>query len=297
MRAASQGLRHRKAGISFQNILVCGITPYDAPMLLSQAANVVTPGSSTIRLLEPSSEVTPARASVEAMARVLDSLSRMGVPLLRETIEKPSGENLVEQITGGRHDLVFKAVTGGNGHRTLLPLDLALVRRSPCPVWFVDRAQPRVTRRILAAVDPEADDEGSRALARRVVSLGADLAATVGAELHILHAWIAFGEPLLRSRLSPSELEGYVADARERAERGARAVLGDDHWLTFPRAHTHFRKGELEETLPQLAAGGNFDLVVMGTKGRKSWLDSVIRPHAESILTRTSVSVLVTKVA
>lgn len=289
MKAASKGLRHRKAGISFQNILVCGITPNDAPILLSQAASVVTPGRSTIRLIEPPWE---APAGVEALAQIQDSLSRVGVPLLRETIEKPTGEDLVEQVTGGRHDLVFKAVTAANGRRTLAPVDLALVRRSPCPVWFV--AESRVPRRIVAAVDPEPSDEASRALARRVASLAADLAAVMGAELHLFHAWIAFGEQMLRSRLSPPELDGYVAAARERAEHGAKKVLGDD-WLTFPASHMHFRKGELEETLPQLAAGGDFDLVVIGTRGRHSWLDSVIRPHAESLLSRASASVLVTK--
>jgi nucleotide-binding universal stress UspA family protein len=144
----------------------------------------------------------------------------------------------------------------------------------------------------VAALDPEADENATRVLADRVTETASGLAATLNADLHVLHAWVAFGDRLLRNRMSPADLEEYVGAARARAEHNGRRILAGSG-LYLPPGHVHLRKGELDQVLPQFVGEGEFDLIVMGSKGRKSWLDSIIRPHAESALVHTRVSVLV----
>jgi nucleotide-binding universal stress UspA family protein len=295
MRAASSRQRVRRTGTTFENILVCGIPLYDAPILLRQAASVITPGDAAIRLLESPTASPFLRAGVEPLERVVESLSRMGVLLQRQKAAEGAAEDIVQQAIAGGHDLVVKGVAAEReGQRTLTPVDLTLVRRCPCPVWFVECAAPRAPRRIVAAVDPEADEDGPRALAVRVATLGAGLADTLGAELHVLHAWLAFGEHLLRNRMSAADLAAHVGAARETAERTSKAILGAGG-LELPPVRVHFHKGEFTEVLPQFVADGDFDLIIIGTRGRKGWLDSVIRPHAESALSHTDVSVLVVR--
>jgi nucleotide-binding universal stress UspA family protein len=45
----------------------------------------------------------------------------------------------------------------------------------------------------------------------------------------------------------------------------------------------------------RLLADRAINLVVMGTRGRKGWLDAVVRPHAETVLANTRASALVFK--
>jgi universal stress protein E len=295
MRAASSRPRVRRTGTTFDNILVYGIPLYDAPILLRQAASVIATGDAAIRLLEPPTASPFLRAGVEPLDRVVASLGRMGVPVQREKAGEETAEDIVQQVRAGGHDLVVKGVAADpEGRRTLTPVDLALVRRCPCPVWFVECAAPRAPRRIVTALDPEADRDGPLALAIRVATLGAGLANTLGAELHVLHAWLPFGDQLLRNRVSAADLEAYVGAARVAAERTSEAILAGAG-LELPPVRVHFHKAEFTELLPRFLAEGGFDLIIVGTKGRKGWLDSVIRPHAESALSHVGVSVLVVK--
>jgi nucleotide-binding universal stress UspA family protein len=297
MKAASSHAQFRRECATFENILVWGIPLHDAPILLRQAALVVMPGDATISLLEPSTSSPFVRIGVEPLDQVIDALKRMGVALQRERAGVAAAEDLVRRAINGGHDLVVKAVAAeGEERRTLTEVDLALVRRCPCPVWFVECARPRTPRRIVAAIDPEADDDNATTvLADRVAVTASGLAATLDADLHVLHAWVAFGDHLLRNRMPPADLEEYVEAARARAEHSGGQILAASG-LDLPPGRVHFRKGEVIQVLPQFVSDGDFDLIIIGTKGRQGWLDSIFRPHAEGALVQTRLSVLVVKV-
>jgi universal stress protein E len=257
---------------------VYGIPLHDAPILLRQAARLVMPGDATIRLLEPSTSSPFVRIGVEPLDQVIDTLERMGVPLQRERAGVTAAEDVVRQAKSGGHDLVLKAVAAeGEERRTLTEVDLALVRQCPCPVWFVECAKPRMPRRIVAAIDPEAEENATRPLADRVAATASRLAV---------------GDQLLRHHMSPADLEEYVDAARARAEQAGKEILAGTG-LTLAPGHVHFRKGEFTKVLPQFVSQGDFDLIVMGSKGRKGWLETIIRPQAESALVHTRISVLV----
>jgi universal stress protein E len=279
----------------FENILVCGSPLHDAPILLKQALSIAHSGVG-VRLLElpEAPRPLPARRA-EPLERIVESLSRQGISLRREKAAETSGQAIVEEVLAGHHDLVIKGVARENAdRRTLDGADLALVRRCPCPVWFVECLEIRPPRRILAALDPAVDDDRRRHLAIRVATLAAELASATGAELHVLHAWVAFGDHLLRSRVADEELQAYIRAARECAMRASQETLSAAG-VELSSDSVHFVKGDLDHVLPRLVAGRDIDLLVMGTKGRSGWLESVIRPRAETALCRTRVSVLLTK--
>jgi multicomponent Na+:H+ antiporter subunit G len=284
--------RVRPQGARFERILVYGVPPHDAPILLRQAIPIVTPGKTVIRLLEPSAASQLVRIGVEPLDQIVDSLTRLRVPVRRETADVATVDEIVQLAIRGKHDLVLKAISAERPQRTLTQIDLALVRQCPCPVWFVECAEPRPPRRIVAAIDPEADEAARRVLAHRVAVAAKALAATMNADLHLFHAWVAFGDQLLRNRMSAADLDEYVGAAYARAQQSAAHILEGSE-LDLRPGHVHFRKGEFNQALPGFLEEGDFDLVVMGTRGRTGWLDSIIRPHAESVLVHTRVSVLV----
>lgn len=294
MNVASRRIRAQRPGTTFESILVHGFPQHDAPILLRHAANVATPGTA-IRLLEPSAPSPFLRIGAEPLEHVVDSITRMGVKLLREEEGGAAPDRFVDEQVAGRHDLVVKTLsTDRRRPRALGPLDLHLIRRCPCAVWFVECGRGRTIQRVAAAVDAERDDERSRRLSHTVLGTAAGLAGTLGAELHVLHAWVVFGDRLLRKRMSVAAFEEHVDQVHRRTAMQSRRVLeGSD--VDVQARRVHFRRGELAEVIPPFVDDGEIDLVVLGTRGRSGWLDSIIRPHAESVIAQSPVSVLVVK--
>ncbi len=73
---------------------------------------------------------------------------------------------------------VYQATPGPIG-----PLDSQLVRRCPCPVWFVTQRQSDGEKVVVALVDPEPEEVERHALSVRVVQTAAAVAAGTGGAL------------------------------------------------------------------------------------------------------------------
>jgi universal stress protein E len=248
----------------FGNALVCGRSEQETRALIEHAYPLVEPGGITVQIWPPAGGEKSPDAQLSA-------------------------------ILSAGHDLVLKAVASdeeGPG-ADLDPLDTRLIRQCPCPVWLADPETARPLRRILAAVDPVVEERVGQA--SRVLSLASAMADTTGAELHVLHAWVAYGESLLRPRTSPDELRGYVQAERDDAVARLEKTLATAR-LRVPRERMHLPKGDFQHVLPAVAATQRADLVVMGSRGRRGWLASaLLRPYAELVLRRMRGSVLVVK--
>jgi hypothetical protein len=118
---------------------------------------------------------------------------------------------MVREVLRGGHDLLMKEAEP-NENVPFGSTDMHLLRTCPCPLWLVKPGQgDRPFSQILAPVDPapppdEADllhikaDLAPKdvALDTKILDLAGSLANNEGAELHVLHAWSAPGEGLLR---------------------------------------------------------------------------------------------------
>lgn len=183
--------------------------------------------------------------------------------------------------------------------------DMHLLRKCPCPVWLTKPGGSANYGTILASVD--LDIEGAppevAELNRRILALGASLAVSDFAALHVLHVWDAPGEGMIRSWSEDPDLAAlrYVQGERQRRELGMerlRRNLGEalgDEAFAYLSPHFHLIQGAPPEAIPSMAARLQADLVVMGTVGRTGISGLIIGNTAEAVLEQLQCAVLAVK--
>jgi nucleotide-binding universal stress UspA family protein len=212
-------------------------------------------------------------------------------------------------VLRGAHDLVIKAAENpGWLGRLLGSDDMHLLRKCPCPVWLVRREAPTPYRRVVAAIDLDdrsPEEVATRhALNREILELASALALSEFAELHVVSAWDAIGEGLLRSALmhTPEDaVAAYVEHVRQRHAKGLDALmaelrerLGKDA-EEFLQPKTRRVKGAARREIPMLAQQLEVDLVVVGTVARTGIPGLIMGNTAETILDQLDGSVLAIK--
>jgi len=239
--------------------------------------------------------VAPFRSQVDIDAAVL-----VGTPFL-EVIRKVLRDN---------HDLVIKAPENpGWLDRLFGSDDMHLLRKCPCPVWLVKHSLSTSYRRILAAVDVDADHPAPELAIRhklnvKILELAVSLALSDFAELHVAHAWEAIGESAMRGqslRRPDEEIIAYVEQVRRQHAEGLDDLLDDvigtqgRDAVQFLNPRKHLVKGPARLEIPVLAESLAVDLVVMGTVARTGVAGLFIGNTAEAILEQMECSVLAVK--
>lgn len=219
---------------------------------------------------------------------------------------RPFVETIHEVQKHGR-DLVIKAAEGNAGVRKRLlgSTDMHLLRKCPCPVWLLKPTHEGPYHRILAAVDftPSEAHDGDTPLNRQVLDLALSLAISEFAQLHVVHAWDAVAESMLRiwGNGASSDLSTYVETERRRHKEGLDRLMealekraGADA-LAYAGPRLHLPRGPARHVIPALAADLETDLLVMGTVGRTGIPGLLIGNTAETILGEIECSVLAVK--
>jgi universal stress protein E len=213
---------------------------------------------------------------------------------------------ITRQVLEAGHDLVIKSAEAPRGIQQALfgSIDLQLLRQCPCPVW-VNRSPKPHYQRILAAVDPgppplpepAGESDGTlQSLNEKILQLAVGVADLEESEVHVVHAWDAPAEHLLRTSL----------DVEERQIQQLLQTVENEHRLRFERllnsfpqaaqiADTHFARGSADVVIPQVAVQLGVDLIVMGTVCRTGISGFLIGNTAESILNQVETSVLAIK--
>ena len=208
------------------------------------------------------------------------------------------------------HDLVMKrAGPEGLLGRLLGSEDMHLLRKCPCPVWLTRTASAVNYRRVLAAVDldwsyPDAELEVRAELNERILDIAASLALDEPAELHVVHAWKAVPEDVMRGSLfsTPHEIvDAYVAAERSRRSSAMESALADlgrrigDDVMRRLTVLRHLPKGWARDELPLIARRIGADIIVLGTLARSGVPGLLIGNTAEAILHQIDCSVLAMK--
>jgi nucleotide-binding universal stress UspA family protein len=122
------------------------------------------------------------------------------------------------------------------------------------------------------------------------------LAERVGATLTILHVYPEPRPAMLSADMFAFPPEDLLAQALGEAERGlaplvarAAAKLGEG------RVDSRLLAGSPDVEIPRVAAGGKYDLVVIGTHGRTGVKRLVLGSVAEHVVRSAPVSVLVVR--
>jgi nucleotide-binding universal stress UspA family protein len=164
-------------------------------------------------------------------------------------------------------------------------------------VWLAGAQKPRTdTPQILAAVHANPANADEQQLNASILDLALTMREVMGGRLHVVQAWIAFGETLLRSHMPPHEIDQYI----EAARLGEQQALAE---VTRPFADrlgdtaVELVKGEPDDVIQRYVEERGIDLVVMGTVARTGITGLLIGNTAERVLQGLRVSVLATKPA
>ena len=204
---------------------------------------------------------------------------------------------IIREVLREQHDLVITTAEGKKGirARVLGTTSTHLMRKCPCPVWVVKRAQTRPYSRILAAVDPSVFEPERDSLNPLILELASGMARKEGGELHIIHVWRLFGERYVRSS-GMSGKDVHAAKVHEKMQHKQRfeTLLGRGG-VTDLQPHLHLIEGDPDECIPELVAELGIDLLVMGTVSRTGIAGFLIGNTAEEVLNQVDCSVLTLK--
>lgn len=239
--------------------------------------------------------IDPYRARVTSQTRVLT-----GVPFLE----------IIREVLRNGHDLVIKSPENRDWlDRLFGSEDMHLLRKCPCPVWFIKPGKRKSYRHILAAVDtgdayPEEELASRRELRRKILEMASSLALSEFAELHVAHAWDDLAESALHNVFMHTPEEKLAAYAEQARRHHAASLdtllyevtgnLGQDA-LDYLKPQTHLVKGNARKEIPALAKQIGADLIVMGTVARTGVPGFIMGNTAESILNQIDCSVLAIK--
>ena len=238
--------------------------------------------------------VDPYRKQIEIEIRVL-----AGVPFLE----------IIREVLRNGHDLVIKSPDNRDWlDRLFGSEDMHLLRKCPCPVWFIKPGKRKSYRHILAAVDagdayPEEELASRRALRWQILEMATSLALSEFAELHVAHAWEAISGSTMRDALHIPEEKviAYLEEERQvhvaNLDALMREVTGDlgQDALDYLKPQTYLVKGRARREIPALAKQIGADLIVMGTVARTGVPGFIMGNTAESILNQIDCSVLAVK--
>jgi nucleotide-binding universal stress UspA family protein len=205
---------------------------------------------------------------------------------------------IIREVLRQEHDLVMTTAKGRSSLRERFfgSTTMHLMRKCPCPVWVVKRSQPERQTRILAAVEPNPQDQERHALSVKIMDLATSLARQKQSELIVVHAWFLAVERSLRSghvNLS-DEVDRWVADTR-RQHRQWLVDLVEPYSLEELKHEVYLLKGEAGRLIPEVAVAKDAQLIVMGTVSRTGVSGLLIGNTAEKILGQVDCGVLAVK--
>jgi len=247
------------------------------------------------------------RARLEAL------VARLNVDLDIQTkvlIGHPHEEITREVVTNDR-DLVLKAVEGSNRLKERLfgNNDFRLLKVCPCAVLLIRTIPPRPYRhrRVCAGVYQDEHPGGHRddryAINHRILEHAAWIATSQFSELHIVHAWEAYGEQDMRAGRSFLHFDAanYVASEHQRNRSALNSCLSelkesmDSGVLPAFKPTCHLVKGGHRDEIIRVAAEIEADLVVVGDLPHSGLTRLIVDSTADAITRQLSCSVLVVK--
>ncbi|MBU1232287.1 MAG: universal stress protein [Proteobacteria bacterium] len=232
-----------------------------------------------------------------------------GVNIKSKVIEGAIFPEIIREVLRSGYDLVVKCTdeTHSLKERIFGSPDMHLLRKCPCPVWLMKTKEKTKYQRILAAVDVEQEKDGKKisGLNQQILELASSLALSEFSELHIVHAWTAWGESLLNSPRFNLTNDGEVAawvekqrvDDETKMNHLMKALSGmlSQGTMDYLKPQLHIVKGKAHDVVPSLASEKKADLVVMGTVARTGIPGFFMGNTAENILGSLKCSVLAVK--
>lgn len=292
--AACDGLLDRAAWIAAHNhasITLFDVVTASATGLVRSLVSTVTGDTSADESL-----LASRRARLEGLAETLRGNDCEVVVTIAVGV---TAEEIVREVIRTGHDLLL--TTGAKRPPAGKPahLDLEIVRKCPCPVWFHSDDADLRQGRILAAVDPDPEDPDRDGLSLSILNLATRIAAQSGAGLDVLSVWRFDEASTLRSplvKMPASEIDTLVEEERQgSALRLARLVRRIEE-VDGGRQVLHL-EGDAAARIAAHVDEAGMGLLVLGSVARSGIQGLLIGNTAETLLGRIGCSILVVKPA
>lgn len=220
---------------------------------------------------------------------------RAGLAVSCEVVwAKPNLAHVLAYVNDFHADLVIKDVQHVSAlDRTFhQPLDWLLLRDCPACLHLVTDARHPKPLKVLAAIDLSHLEELTYGLNERVLELASTLAHVCDAHLHLLNVsnWSVVGDT--PTSVPTQSLDSSLGEAVNDAQVEAFDVLAERYGVEQERRHV--LTGIPHKVISLFARRNAFDVVVLGTVYRDK-LDRLIGSTAESVLNRTSCSLMIVK--
>ena len=225
------------------------------------------------------------------------SMQTDDIEVVIDVVEGIAFLEIIRQVLREQHDLVITTAEEIKGIRAHLfgTTSMHLMRKCPCPVWVVKRAQMQPFTRILAAVDPSIYDLERDSLNLMILQLACSMARKESAELHIVHVWHLFAERYLSNRgMTEITLEEAKDDEKMRSKQRVDTLLGRIDFANL-KPHMHLIEGNPDERMPELVMEQDIDLLIMGSVCRTGIAGFLMGNTAEEVLNQVDCSVLTVK--
>jgi nucleotide-binding universal stress UspA family protein len=212
-------------------------------------------------------------------------------------VEGISFLEIIRQVLRNQHDLVITTAEEIKGIRARVfgATSMHLMRKCPCPVWIVKRAQTRPFARILAAVDPSVYDPVRDSLNPRILQLAGSMARNDAAELYIVHVWSLFAERYLHnSGMTEKQFQEAKEYEKEQHKQNFDTLLNRFDVADL-KLHVHLVEGDPVEYIPKLVTELGIDLLVMGSAARAGIAGFLIGNTAEEVFNQVDCSLLTLK--
>lgn len=244
------------------------------------------------------------RSVLDKHVATLEALAR---PLIEKGLEvavdarwgRPLHSGILDKVSQARPALVVKDT---HYHaplkRTLLSnTDWSLIRSCPAPLLLVKPRDASTAPRILAAVDPLHEHDKPADLDHAILAFANRMAAAVGGELHVLHAYDSAPMLAAASAATPAGIGAVpvreLVEGLEREHREALRRLLDD--VSLQSVKVHLEEGAPHQRLELAAERLEADFVVMGAVSRSALRRLFVGSTAERALDRLPCDLIVVK--
>lgn len=180
------------------------------------------------------------------------------------------------------------------------------VRKSSCPVWVARQITQRKRATIVVAVDRDIfpTSDAPRAMLSQLIDAAIGLAQGPQADIHVVHAWQPYGVELLGEAgeiLSASDITDYIDSQRyahtlwlEQLHEYLQARIATASNVAIESA-VHLIEGAPSDVIPNWLVERDADVLIIGTLGSGATPGLLIGNTAETIISRTSLSLVAFK--
>jgi len=250
---------------------------------------------------------TPVRDKLQQQLDDLAASAKKNILIKTHILTGKTFLALIQEVIIKKMDLLIKTVAEEKFlDRLLGSSDMHLLRKCPCPVWLMKPYQQGKYQKILAAVDfdvfdPKAEDN---TLNQQLMELSLSLALSEFSELHIVHAWQAYGESSLRSGFNQqpkASVDAYVEEIQVKHQQQLNDLVeafinkAGKETAEYIKPQLHLIKGNAAHKIPELVKEQHIDLLMMGTVGRTGLSGFFMGNTSETILNQIDCSVLAVK--